>query len=165
MKGLFFMEDVFIEKVVFINRVTKVTKGGKNLNFSALVVVGNQKGKIGFSQGKAAEVAEAIRKGIKRARKHLTEIPLKSTTIPHEVYGKFGAVEVMLKPALRGTGVIASSAVRAVCECAGIHDILTKVLRKSNNPINVVRATFEGLTRLKAPEIVQDAVTEPKTNP
>jgi len=148
------MEEVFIEKVVSINRVTKVTKGGKNLNFAALVVVGNQKGKIGFALGKAAEVAEAIRKGIKRARKALSDVPLKGTTIPHEVYGRFGAVEVMLKPALRGTGVIASSAVRAVCECAGIHDILTKVLRKSNNPINVVRATFEGFSRLKVPEAV-----------
>jgi len=146
-------DDLFIEKVVFINRVTKVTKGGKNLNFAALVVVGNQKGKIGFSQGKAQEVAEAIRKGIKRAKKYLVDVQVKGTTIPHEVHGNYGAVEVLLKPAARGTGVIASAAVRAVCECAGISDILTKVLRRSNNPINVVRATFEGLMALKPPVI------------
>ena len=142
-------EDVFIEKVVFINRVTKVTKGGKNLNFAALVVVGNQNGRIGFALGKAQEVSEAIRKAIKLAKKNMVEVALEDTTIPHEVVGSFGAVSIMLKPAFKGTGVIAAASVRAVCECAGIHDILTKVIKRSNNPINVVRATFCGLTSLK----------------
>jgi len=153
----------FIEKVIFINRVTKVTKGGKNLGFTALVVVGDGSSRAGFALGKANEVAEAIRKGIKRARKKLVVINKKDTTIPHEVHGKFGAVEILLKPARRGTGVIASSSVRAICECAGIKDILTKVLKKSTNPVNVVKATFSGLESIKVIndiEEIKDANTE-----
>lgn len=142
-------EETFIERVVFINRVTKVTKGGKNLAFSALVIVGNQKGKVGFALGKAREVADAIRKGIKRAKKELVEVKLKGTTIPHEVKGKFGAVEVLLKPAYPGTGVIAGATIRAICECVGIKDILTKILKKSTNPINVTRAVFNAFSKLK----------------
>ncbi|MDD5194506.1 MAG: 30S ribosomal protein S5 [Candidatus Omnitrophica bacterium] len=142
-------EGVFIEKVIFINRVTKVTKGGKNMAFSALVVVGDGQEKVGFALGKANEVAEAIKKGIKRAKKNLVAIKRTETTIGHEVYGRFGAVKVLLKPAAKGTGVIASSPVRAICECVGIHDILTKILKKSTNPINVVKATMEGLKSLK----------------
>lgn len=142
-------EKALIEKVIFINRVTKVTKGGKNLGFSALIVVGDTNGSAGYALGKANEVAEAIKKGIKKAKKALRLINKKNTTIPHEVYGKFGAVEILLKPASQGTGVIACSAIRAICECAGIHDILTKVLKKSTNPINVVKATFVALEQLK----------------
>jgi len=142
-------QEVFIERVVFINRVTKVTKGGKNLAFSALVIVGDQKGKVGFALGKAREVADAIRKGIKKARKELVEVKLKGTTIPHEVKGKFGAVEILLKPASQGTGVIAGATIRAICECVGIRDILTKILKKSTNPINVTRAVFDAFSKLK----------------
>ncbi len=142
-------EKVFVEKVILINRVTKVTKGRKNLGFSALVVVGDTEGAAGFALGKANEVAEAIKKGIKRAKKNLVNINKKETTIPHEVYGRFGAVQILLKPASAGTGVIASSTIRAICECAGIHDILTKVLKKSTNPVNVVKATFMALDQLK----------------
>lgn len=142
-------EEAFIEKVVFINRVTKVTKGGKNLNFSALIVVGDGKGKVGFALGKAPEVAEAIRKGINSAKKNLLTVPVENTTIPHEVIGRFGAVRVLLKPASLGTGVIACLAVRSICEAAGIKNILTKVLAKSTNSINVVKAVFEGLKSIK----------------
>ncbi|MFA5305259.1 MAG: 30S ribosomal protein S5 [Candidatus Omnitrophota bacterium] len=142
-------EKVFVEKVIFINRVTKVTKGGKNLGFSALVVVGDTDGSVGFALGKANEVAEAIKKGIKKAKKSLVVINKKDTTIPHEVYGEFGAVRILLKPASKGTGVIASSTIRAICDCSGIKDILTKILKKSTNPINVVKATFMGLNQLK----------------
>lgn len=138
-----------VEKVIAINRVTKVTKGGKKLHFSALVVVGDAKGRVGFALDKANEVADAIRKSLTKAKKSLVRIPLVNATIPHEVIGKFGAASVMLKPASEGTGVIASAAVRAVCEAAGIKDILTKCL-KSNNPINVVKATMQGLLNLKA---------------
>ncbi|MBU2101997.1 MAG: 30S ribosomal protein S5, partial [Candidatus Omnitrophica bacterium] len=120
-------ENVFIEKVISINRVTKVTKGGKNMSFAALVVVGDGKEKVGYALGKANEVAEAIKKGIRRAKKMMVSIKRTETTIAHEVRGKFGAVEVFLKPAAKGTGVIASSPVRAICEGVGIHDILTKV--------------------------------------
>ncbi|HIE35624.1 MAG TPA: 30S ribosomal protein S5 [Candidatus Omnitrophica bacterium] len=139
----------FIERVVFINRVTKVTKGGKNLGFTALVVVGDGESLVGYALGKANEVADAIRKGIKKAKKNLIQIKKKGTTIPHEVRAKFGAVEILLKPAPPGTGVITSSTVRAICECAGIKDILTKILKKSTNPINVVKATFKALGSLK----------------
>lgn len=148
-------QKAFIERVIFINRVTKVTKGGKNLGFTALVTVGDTESMVGFALGKANEVADAIRKGIKKAKKNLIKVNKKGTTIPHEVIGKFGSVEILLKPASKGTGVIASASVRAVCECAGIKDILTKVLKKSTNPINVVRATFSALSNLKE---VEDAV-------
>jgi len=142
--------QAFIEKVLFINRTTKVTKGGKNLAFSALVVVGDGESLAGFALGKANEVADAIRKGINRAKKEVIKIKKKDTTIPHRVVGKFGAVNILLKPAGKGTGVIASSAVRAICECAGIKDILTKNIGNSTNQINVVKATFEGLKSLKS---------------
>ena len=141
------------DQVVHINRVTKVVKGGKNLNFSALVVVGDGHGRVGFGKGKAKEVPLAIEKATKDAKKNMITIPLRGTTIPHEVLGKFGAGRVFLRPAAPGTGVIAGGPVRAVLELAGISDILTKSLR-SSNPYNVVKATFDGLSRLKAPEKV-----------
>ncbi len=142
-------EKAFIEKVIFINRVTKVTKGGKNLGFTSLVVVGDGEGEVGYALGKANEVASSIRKGVKKAKKNLIRVQRKGTTIPHEIYGKFGAVEVFFKPAAQGTGVIACAPIRAICECAGIKDILTKVLKKSNNPINVVKATFDAFSNFK----------------
>ncbi len=138
----------FIEKVLAIKRVTKVTKGGKKIAFSALVVVGNEQGKVGFAVEKAGEVAIAIKKSLGKAKKNMIMIHLKGTTIPHEIIGRCGAAQVLLKPAADGTGVIASGAIRAVCDGAGIRNILTKCHR-SNNPLNVVKATFDGLTRLK----------------
>jgi small subunit ribosomal protein S5 len=142
-------QQELIERIICINRVSKVTKGMKRLSFSALVVVGDTKGKAGFALGKAREVAEAIRKGLNRARKEQISIPIEGTSIPHEIIGRFGAARVLLKPASEGTGIIAAGPVRAVCEAAGIKDILTKCL-KSNNPVNVIKATMQGLTSLKA---------------
>lgn len=141
------------DKVVFINRVAKVVKGGKRFNFCALVVVGDGQGWVGMGKGKAAEVPMAIAKAVEQAKKNLVRIPLKNETIPHEVHGLFGGEHVLLKPASGGTGIIAGGAVRAVVELAGAHNIIAKTLGRGN-PFNTVRATLDGLTQLRDPEEV-----------
>jgi small subunit ribosomal protein S5 len=138
------------DQVISINRVTKVVKGGKNLSFAALVVVGDESGHVGFGTGKAREVPLAIKKGIEAAKKNLIRVPLINNTLPHQLIGKYGAGRVMMKPASQGTGVIAGGAVRAIMQAVGVHDVRTKVLG-SNNPHNVVRATFDGLLNMKDP--------------
>ncbi len=146
-------QSEYTEKLVALNRVSKTVKGGRVAKFAALMVVGDEKGNVGFGTGKAAEVPEAIRKGIEDAKKNMIKVNLFNTTIPHEVIGEFGAGRVLLKPAAPGTGIIAGGPVRAVMEAVGIKDIRAKCLR-TNNPQNVVAATFEGLKSLKNPEDV-----------
>lgn len=145
--------DAFEERVVSINRVTKVVKGGRRIRFSALVIVGDKAGQVGFGLGKAQEVPDAIKKAIQNARKDMKQISLVNGTIPHEITGRFGAGKVFLKPASEGTGVIAGGAVRVICELAGINDILSKTIG-SKTPVNVVRATFAGLEALRTIEDV-----------
>lgn len=150
----------FVEQVVSINRITKVTKGGKKLSFSALVVVGDTKGRVGYSLEKANEVAIAIKKSLIAAKKNMIRVAMFKSTITHQVIGECGGARVLLKPAAEGTGVIAAGPVRAVCDSAGIRNILTKCHR-SNNPINVVKATMDGLSRLKAYRGNESVVTPP----
>ena len=141
------------DQVISINRVTKVVKGGKNLSFAALVVIGDQQGVVGFGTGKAKEVPQAIRKAIESAKRNLVRVPLNGSTLPHPIIGTFGAGKVLLKPAQEGTGVIAGGAVRAVMNAVGVSNVLTKCIG-SNNPHNVIRATFAALQGMKSPEQV-----------
>jgi small subunit ribosomal protein S5 len=146
-------ENQFEERVVSINRVTKVVKGGRRFRFAALVVIGNKQGQIGFGTGKAAEVPDAIKKAVEDAKTNMITVPIVGTTIPHQITGNYGAGKVFLKPASEGTGIIAGGAVRAVFELAGVNDILSKSLG-SSTPINMVRATFAGLKELRTAETV-----------
>jgi small subunit ribosomal protein S5 len=144
-----------IEKIVHLNRVSKVVKGGKNFKFTALVVVGDGKGKVGYGYGKANQVPDAIVKATERAKKNMITVPIIDGTIPYEVIGEFGAARVLLKPAVKGTGIIAGGPVRAIMEAAGITDILSKAIG-SRNPINVIKATIVGITMLRSPEHVSE---------